>query len=839
MTAPRFAVTGDLAALPGAALDVLFRRDPLEDPARAARVAEIIARVRAEGDAALCALAARFDGAALTPATLEVPRAALAAALAGLAAPLRADLARAAAAIEAFHRAQRPETLRVTTAPGVHLEWRAEPLGRVGVYAPGGRALYPSSVLMGVIPARVAGVGEICVASPPGPNGRPADLVLAAAALAGADRVFALGGAGAVAAFAFGTPRVPAVDRLVGPGNAWVAEAKRQVAGVVPVDSPAGPSEVIVVADDSADPRAVALELLAQAEHDAEASAVLVALDARTAARARDALAELLAAQPRRATIAAALAARGALLTAADRAAAARFVERYAPEHLALMVRAPRELAERITTAGTICLGASASVVFGDYLTGANHVLPTGGAARRFSGLSVQDCVRRVTWQELEPAGARALAGPTARLARAEGLPAHAAAAELRGADGEGVESAAADAPGAAGAASGAVETGGAVAPAPAEARGAAPPPAPRRGYADIALYAPDRRAATVDLSDNTNLFGAAPAALATLRELAEGGVNRYPGVFAEELKEALALYHDVSVEALATGCGSDDLLDSIVRAFCEPGDRLALPAPTFAMVPTFARMNGVRPIACAPAPDGGPDLDALLATGARLIYLCRPNNPTGTSVARAAVERLLAEAPGLVLLDEAYAEFAGDDFLRQAPGAERLIVVRTFSKAWGLAGLRVGYAAGPPGLMAAVEKSRGPYKVNAPAERAAAAALRADGAWLADVVRRTRAERAWLAEQLAARGWPPLASEANFLALPLPARLPAVELAARLRALGVAVRPCPEVPGVGGAVRVTVGPRPLMETFLAALERASREAEAAPARPAEVSECA
>jgi histidinol dehydrogenase len=282
---------------------------------------------------------------------------------------------------------------------------------------------------MGAVPARVAGVGEIVLCSPPGRAGRPSDVVLAAAALGGVSRVFALGGAGAVAAMAYGTESVPRVDRIVGPGNAYVAEAKLQVATVVAIDSPAGPSELLVLADESADPVLVARELLAQAEHDPLAAVVAVTASARAAEAIRAALAELLPVQPRRSICAAALARQGAVLWADSLDDAIAFANAYAPEHLLLVLRELDAALARVRNAGTVFVGAAASVAFGDYMTGANHVLPTGGLARSYSGLSTLDFVRWTTYQRVSPAAAARLASDVGAFADAEGLPGHAMAA--------------------------------------------------------------------------------------------------------------------------------------------------------------------------------------------------------------------------------------------------------------------------------------------------------------------------------------------------------------------------------------------------------------------------
>jgi histidinol dehydrogenase len=401
------------------------------DPASLSRdVTGLIQEVRDQGDRALRRMARELDGVELQE--LEVPKARWIEAREALAEPVRRELERSARNIEAFHRAQLPDDVEVETEPGVRLGRRSVPIPAVGVYAPGGRAAYPSSVLMGVVPARAAGVNEIIVCSPPGPSGEPPPEVLAACSIAGATRLFSLGGAGAVAALVYGTDSVPRVDAVVGPGNQWVTEAKRQVAGQIRIDSPAGPSEVLVVAGPDADPPRVALELVAQAEHDPDAAVAAVCWNDETLDRIRTALAEEVQKAPRRSVVEEALARRGALLLASSRDEALSFSREYAAEHLVLFTPTPREDLEGQTTAGTIFLGGPSSVAFGDYMTGANHVLPTAGRSRSFSSLSVLDFLRFFTWQELSADGAARLAEGTGLLADAEGLPGHARAARDR-----------------------------------------------------------------------------------------------------------------------------------------------------------------------------------------------------------------------------------------------------------------------------------------------------------------------------------------------------------------------------------------------------------------------
>lgn len=427
-----FRAVGAVETLDATVRRTLMARSGDRNATVRANTAAIIDDVRARGDAALFDMAKRFDGASLS--ALEVPRAECERALQSLGADLRTALLRAARNIETVHRAFLPTAMEVSPEPGVTVGRRPDALARVGVYAPGGRAAYPSSLLMGAIPARVAGVGEVIVCSPPAANGAVSAVVLAAAAIAKADRVFAVGGAGAIAAMAIGTASVPRVDRIVGPGNAFVAEAKLQLVGDVAIDSPAGPSELLVLVDETADPVAVANEVAAQAEHDPDAAVVVIATGpdaANVCIKIASALDALLANAPRAAIIQAALKARGALLSAETLDAGIQFANDWAAEHLLLALRreAQEDALSRLRSAGTVFVGESSSVAFGDYMTGANHVLPTAGLARCYSGLSTMDFVRWTSWQRVTPEAAAQLANDVGVFADSEGLSAHAAAA--------------------------------------------------------------------------------------------------------------------------------------------------------------------------------------------------------------------------------------------------------------------------------------------------------------------------------------------------------------------------------------------------------------------------
>ena len=410
------------------ALEALTRYEAAQDEAVEATARAIIAEVRKRGDAAVLEYTRKFDRLqAKSMAELEVPQATLQAALAALPAAQRAALETAAARVRAFHERQLAQSWEFTEPDGTRLGQRVTPLAKVGVYVPGGKAAYPSTVLMNVIPAKVAGVGEVILASP---NAEP--LVLAAAALAGADRVLAIGGAQAVAALAYGTAAVPRVDKIVGPGNAYVAAAKRQVFGQVGIDMIAGPSEILVIGDGRTPPEWVAMDLFSQAEHDEQAQAILLSPSAAYLDAVEQSMVKLLPTMPRRKLIAASLAARGALILTRSLEEACALADRIAPEHLELSVENPEALLPKLHHAGAIFLGRWSSEAIGDYCAGPNHVLPTAGTARFSSPLGVYDFQKRSSVIGVSEAGARALGKVAQTLAEGEGLQAHARSAAMR-----------------------------------------------------------------------------------------------------------------------------------------------------------------------------------------------------------------------------------------------------------------------------------------------------------------------------------------------------------------------------------------------------------------------
>jgi histidinol dehydrogenase len=402
-------------------LAALTRYDAAQDPAVQRAVRRILDDVRKRGDAAVRAYSKKFDG--FLPRQLAVGADLVGAAPAAQTQALRAAHER----IRAFHEKQRQQSWEYTDADGTRLGQMIVPLARVGLYVPGGKAAYPSSVLMNAVPAKVAGVGELVMACP-----NPTPLVLAAAAIAGVDRVIRVGGAQAIGALAYGTKTIPRVDKIVGPGNAYVAEAKRQVFGEVGIDMLAGPSEILVIADGAAPADWAAMDLFSQAEHDESAQAILLCPDAAYLDAVDAAIAGLLPGMARREIIRASLKARGALVLTRDLEEACEIANRIAPEHLELLVEEPERWLARLTRAGAVFLGGYSSEAIGDYCAGPNHVLPTGGTARFSSPLGVYDFQKRSSVIGVSAAGAATLGRVAATLAEGEGLQAHARAAQMR-----------------------------------------------------------------------------------------------------------------------------------------------------------------------------------------------------------------------------------------------------------------------------------------------------------------------------------------------------------------------------------------------------------------------
>ncbi len=413
-------------------MDALLAWESVSDPRVQQTVNDIIERIKQQGDTALLQLTKQLDRANFkSVANLEVPKQKLQEALDGLSDEKRDALLIAAERVRQYHEKQKQDSWRYMEADGTLLGQKVTPMDRVGIYVPGGKASYPSSVLMNAIPAKVAGVGEV-VMSVPMPNGQVNPLVLAAAAVAGVDRVFAIGGAQAIAAMAYGTALVPKVDKIVGPGNIYVATAKRAVFGVCGIDMIAGPSEILVVCDGKTDPDWVAMDLFSQAEHDEQAQSILLCPDEGYLDEVEAALQRLLPTIDRQEIAQTSLQNRGALIKVKDMEQAVEIANRIAPEHLELSVEDPEAMLPKIRHAGAIFMGRHTAEALGDYCAGPNHVLPTSGTARFSSPLGVYDFQKRSSLIMFSPEGASEMGKVASVLARGEGLDAHARSAEYR-----------------------------------------------------------------------------------------------------------------------------------------------------------------------------------------------------------------------------------------------------------------------------------------------------------------------------------------------------------------------------------------------------------------------
>ncbi|HUQ43438.1 MAG TPA: histidinol dehydrogenase [Candidatus Limnocylindria bacterium] len=783
----------------------------LRAPTPDADAAAIVARVRREGDAALRTLSREIDGVEIDE--LFVPESEINAASDRVPLELQRALQASATAVRRFHADQLAalnSERRVRTAPGV-IAWRRwSPIRRAGGYVPGGIARYPSSVIMLGVPAALAAVDELILATPPGPDGTVDAAVLYAASLVGVRRILRVGGAQAIAALAYGTGTVPRVDRIFGAGNAWVTAAKRLVAADVAIDLPAGPSECVIVADAAADPSLVAADLLAQAEHGPDALAVLVT----------DAFALPDAVERELATQAAALAtgdralatlrAWGRCVRVRDLEAAAELADAIAPEHLSFQCRDAEAFAERIRAAGAIFIGPWAAVAAGDYASGTNHILPTGGAARAFGGVAVESFGRWVEVQRVTHAGIRRLAPIVEAIAGAEGLPAHAASVRLR-----------AERPGPAGPPVGEDPVELLRRPGPVLAY---PSEAPDDVLAALLGVSP-HQLARHDL--NTMGGGPLPAAAQAIRSYDPARAVAYGDMGYRQLRAALGERHRVDGRRIVPGAGADELIRLVATATLGQGDAALLPTPSFGMFAVETRLAGARPIELprrelAQRQTPGQLRAAAEREAVRLVWLCSPNNPTGDRYALEEVRALAAGLPAIVLVDEVYLEFAEADTGEQPDSASAIriqeelpnvIVLRSLSKSHGMAGARVGYLVVPTALVERFDAIRLPLSVSGPAEAIALGVL-ADEGPAAQRRGEMVAERRRLAAALEASGCRTLPSVTNFVSFRPP---DAAALARALAERGMILRSYEAGP-MTGWLRANALDRQRTDALIAAL---------------------
>ncbi len=759
------------------------------DAAIETRVAEIVEDVRVRGDAALLELTARFDGVqAASAAALEIGPAELRAALDAISPAQRQALQAAAARVRSYHERQLEASSRswqYRDGDGSLLGQKVTPLDRVGIYVPGGKAAYPSSVLMNAIPAQVAGVGEIVMVVPT-PKGERNALVLAAAHVAGVTRVFTVGGAQAVAALAYGTATIPRVDKITGPGNAYVASAKRRVFGQVGIDMIAGPSEILVLADGSTPADWVAMDLFSQAEHDELAQSILLCPDAAYLDAVAAAIDRLLPEMPRRDVIRASLEGRGGLILTRSMEEACEISNRIAPEHLEISSRDPHRWEPLLRHAGAIFLGAFTSESLGDYCAGPNHVLPTSGTARFSSPLGVYDFVKRSSLIEVSAAGANVLGPIAAELAYGEGLQAHARAAEMR------------------------ID-----APAPAPTVTALAERLARTIRQDVTSmhgYAIQPSAGLIKLDAMENPFRLPLALQRELGErLAQVAINRYPNQCTADVVAALTRHVQLPAGCkLILGNGSDELIDILSVACNVPGATLLAPLPGFVMYEMSARLRGLQFVGVPLSADFQLDEAAMLAAIERhrpaLTYIAYPNNPTANLFDDTVIDRIVAAIGaqhGLVVFDEAYQPFSSRTWLQRMAAHPHVLVMRTLSK-FGLAGVRLGYLCGAAALIDEVDKVRPPYNVSALNAEATLFALEhADEYERQAVLLRSERERL-LAALRTMPGVQPFPSDANMVLVRVPDSKAAFE---GMKSRGVLIKHIAGLhPLLANCLRLTVG---------------------------------
>ncbi len=808
-------------------------------------VRQILAQVKAEGDRALLDLARRFDGAELD--NLAIPHSQVQAAPSQIEPQVRSALETAARRIRDFHASQ-PRPQHSYIQDGIAITQRIQPVASAGLYIPGGRASYPSTVLMCAIVAKVAGVERLVMCTPPAPDGTISQVTLAAAALAGVDEVYTIGGAGAIAALAWGTQTIRPTDVIAGPGNIFVTLAQREVAGQVGVATAyAGPSEIVVVVDETADVSYAAADLLTQSEHGPGGRIVLIATSEPTLEQVCERLEAMVQASPRQADIRDNLAAGGHAVLVDNLESAVALSDAVAPEHLQLMCRDAEALAGRVRNAGAIFCGPMSSVVLGDYVAGPSHVLPTGGAARFASGLQVGDfqkvmhtvAASAAVSAAASSSGFSKLVGAAAVLAEQEGLLAHRDAIVLRRQQlAEADDRATAET---------ADDTVAAAASDPA-AR-----PAPQPYIQTLQGYFSPQVSAQARLNTNESPFAPPPEFLeAVSASLSEIDWQRYPQRSASDLCEQLAELHQVDPSEMFVANGSNEVLQSLLMCYGAAGRDVLVFEPSYRMHTHIAQSLGSNVVAGPRAADMSLDLaqaeQLMRQVRPSLTFVCSPNNPTGiaeTPETLAAMLELAKSVGSLLVVDEAYVEFSPHSALDLFGPDVPLAITRTYSKTWAMAAARLGYAIAPDWVIRELDKVGLPYRLSQVSQTVGHLALRFRGQ-MKERVGEIVAERTRVCDGLAALGvefWP---SSANFVlfraggagesggqdagqdtrqdasqSAQQPSAPPPNPLWSALLDRSVLVRDCSSWPGLGGCLRVTIGTPQENDLFLKALQDA------------------
>jgi histidinol dehydrogenase len=745
------------------ALERIRSRAFQASPELIARVGAIIEGVRAGGDEALIHYTKQLDHVELGPAEIRVSQSDLSAMAARANRERTNAFLKAIANVRRFHELERESGWMIEPEPGCATGLRILPVASAGLYVPGGKAAYPSSIIMNAVPAQVAGVPRLAVATPPGTIERTPEVAAVLIEL-GVREVYRIGGAQAIAALAFGTETVPRVDKITGPGNIYVAIAKKLVFGSVGIDSVAGPTEIVVLADESANPKFAAADLLAQAEHDEEASAICITTSARFALGVAAEVERQLATLDRRAIAGASIEKYGAVFVVDSIEAGCELINQIAPEHLELMTDDNERAASMVENAGAIFFGDWASEPIGDYLAGPNHVLPTLGTSRFSSPLGVYDFVKRQSIINYSRAAIEANAPAIAAMADAEGLTGHKRAVEIRietrvTSNGPKVI----DQELKAGSQQSEVRDRK-----PADGCGQGPIGKIKPAVRAINAYKLTPHRSSIKVNQNENPFDMPLEIKREVeRRLATRPWSRYPDFIPASLLKALATFAGWIPEGTLAGNGSNELIQAVLAVIVGPGVKVIIPQPTFTLYSQIVTVFGGEPIGVPLTRELSFDVAAIaeqaLKTKADLMILCSPNNPTGCCIAEDDLVNLATNFDGIVVVDEAYHEFSGHTAAPLLEKLSNLIVLRTFSKAMSMAGLRVGYMLSSPELTSEVHKATLPYNLNFFSATAAEVACGRYGL-LKPRIELIIAERERMFAALSALpGLTPLQSEANF----------------------------------------------------------------------------
>jgi histidinol dehydrogenase len=783
------------------ALERIRSRSLQMNPELVARVTEIVEGVRAGGDEALIHYTEKFDGVALTPATIRVD----------------ADFIRQAASradshtidafrqaidnVKTFHAHQKERDWQIKTAEGARLGQRILPVSAAGLYVPGGRAAYPSSIVMNAVPAQVAGVRRIAVTTPPNTLEQNPTVAAVLAEL-GITEIYRLGGAQAIAALAFGTETIPRVDKIVGPGNIYVAIAKKLVYGAVGIDSIAGPSEVVVLADETANPEFVAADLLAQAEHDEGASSICITTSLDFARQVSQQVEVQLATLERREIASESIKNYGAIFVVESIEVGCKLVNQLAPEHLELMTADNEGAALLIENAGAIFFGDWSSEPVGDYFAGPNHVLPTAGTARFSSPLGVYDFMKRQSIIHYTQEALEKNAEAIAAMADSEGLTAHRQAVLVR-VQGTGNR----------------------------EQREAPEPLSPATSHLSplekiksavraIHAYTLAPYRANIKINQNENPFDMPEEIKQEVeRRLSRRAWSRYPDFVPSELLESLAKHAGWKAEGTLAGNGSNELIQATLMVTVGQGARVLICEPTFTLYRQIVTVMGGEVISVPLTEQLQFDIEAIERElhKADVMILCSPNNPTGSRVDEKDLICLARSFKGIVVVDEAYQEFSGKTVVPLLNELPNLIVLRTFSKAMAMAGLRVGYFLSSPELTREVHKATLPYNLNVFSATAAEVACE-KYELIQPTVDKIISERERLFNLLQAiEGVEVVPSQANFMLAKTPVK--PKEIFEELLSRDILVRDVSKYPMLADYVRISVGTPEENDKLIAALK--------------------